>query len=275
MMKFTLAAILSATTLSAAAMAQDDSLVRSVTLDDLEMVAVDEGHTVTDRDDDGSTVSAQNEDGLTYQMNATACDTDKNCNGINIIVAYGFSDDTSPAGLNEADRSYAAASVWHTDTAIGVSRYIILDGGMTTENIKVNLRNILALAPKVLTKAKEETASNAATNDGEIDFGNDTGDYANDGDCDDGRFFSDGADWNFKRQHVMHDATDCRAKVADGSLSLILDFGNNSGEYANDDTCDDVRFEGEGRSILTTDSHIKTDSADCVAAFQAGTISLR
>ncbi len=264
-----------AATLTTTALAQSDTIIRSVTLDDLEAVVSAESHTVTERDDETSTLSAQDENGLNYQLNATACDTDQNCKGINIIVAYELSADVSPMSLNEADRRYAAASVWHTDTAIGISRYVILDGGMTTENIGYNLRNILTLAPKVLTAAKEEAASEASTNDGEIDFGNDTGDYANDGDCDDARFFTDGEDWNYKRQHVMHDATDCRAKVDEGNLSLILDFGDNSGEYADDGTCDDVRFEGEGRSILNTDSHIKTDSADCIAAFQTGTISLR
>ena len=61
--------------------------------------------------------------------------------------------------------------------------------------------------------------------------------------------------------------------IKTGALTLYIDFGDNSGEYADDDTCDDNRFTGDGRSILTTDSHVKRDSADCIAAYQAGRLN--
>ena len=107
----------------------------------------------------------------------------------------------------------------------------------------------------------------------DIDFGEDAGNYANDGACDDARFEADGDDWTYQRNHVLRDATDCRTLYEAGELTLYLDFGDNSGEYANDDTCDDNRFTGEGRSILQTDSHVKRDAVDCIVAYRAGTIN--
>mgnify|MGYP001791720469 CR=1 FL=1 len=107
----------------------------------------------------------------------------------------------------------------------------------------------------------------------DIAWGDDSGDYANDGACDDARFEADGDDWTYQRSHVLRDSTDCRTLYEQGTLTLFLDFGSNNGDYVDDNTCDDNRFTGEGRSILQTDSQVKRDAADCIAAYQAGTIN--
>ena len=64
-------------------------------------------------------------------------------------------------------------------------------------------------------------------------------------------------------------------KAQDMGDSGDMDFGDDSGSYAFDDTCDDVRFTGPGRSILLTDSHIRKDATDCRTAYTAGTITLK
>jgi len=89
----------------------------------------------------------------------------------------------------------------------------------------------------------------------------------------------------------MGDATDCRTLLDEGKISIRLvytpeyaagapydgsdiDFGDNSSSYANDDECDDPRFEGPGTATTLLDSDRLADADDCRAAYEAGTIVL-
>ena len=128
-----------------------------------------------------------------------------------MLMTYGLSDGISLESLNAASLEYAAVSLWQTGQSVGVSRCVILDGGMTMANIKVNIHTLTALGGKVMLAASESPD----------------------------------------------------------------DFGDDSGDYAHDGTRDDVRFTGEGRSIMLTDSHILKDASDCRAAFDAGTIRFK
>ena len=84
-------------------------------------------------------------------------------------------------------------------------------------------------------------------------------------------------------QDIGHDATDCSAAWDDGRLELIgdwegdtPDFGDDASDWANDGECDDPRFEGKG--MTTTDllqEDIRHDAADCSAAYDACTITVR
>lgn len=57
--------------------------------------------------------------------------------------------------------------------------------------------------------------------DGSIDFGDDKGEYANDGECDDLRFIGSGMTATALIQDdIMHDATDCRTAYEAGKLKL-------------------------------------------------------
>ena len=51
--------------------------------------------------------------------------------------------------VNEANLERAAVSVWRLQDSVGVSRYVILDGGMSEANIRINLDNFLAIVPGV------------------------------------------------------------------------------------------------------------------------------
>jgi len=224
MMKFVIAAAL-CTSLTAMASAQDadERLYKSVTQADLETVASSSGHTITQRGTEKPSVYGENEDGLKYSLSGTACTNNSPCLGVNMTVSYDLPAGMSLDDLNRADVKFAAVSVWQQENSIGVSRYVIMDGGMTMENLRVNLKILLQIAPQVLTIAGED-ATATSTNTSDIDFGDDSGSYANDGDCDDARFHDDGADWNFKQEHIRHDATDCRAKVAAGEIAFVRDY---------------------------------------------------
>jgi hypothetical protein len=60
-----------------------------------------------------------------------------------------------------------------------------------------------------------------AVTSGDPDFGDDDGEWANDGECDDPRFSGKGMTaTTLLPEDVLHDATDCRAAFEDGVISL-------------------------------------------------------
>ncbi|SIT85610.1 hypothetical protein SAMN05421665_2100 [Yoonia rosea] len=116
-----------------------------------------------------------------------------------------------------------------------------------------------------------------------INFGDDSSQWANDGECDDGRFTGPGlTSTPLLQEDVLADATDCRTAYEAGNLRLAgvssdgtIDFGNDAGEWSNDNECDDMRFEGPGMTttpLLQDD--IMRDATDCRRAFEAGQLKL-
>ena len=81
---------------------------------------------------------------------------------------------------------------------------------------------------------------------------------------------------------VMRDATDCRTAFQRGQLTLRgvdaagrIDFGDDTGEWANDGECDDMRFEGPGMTLTPLlFEDIMHDASDCRNAFKAGRLQL-
>lgn len=121
--------------------------------------------------------------------------------------------------------------------------------------------------------------------DGSLNFGNDSGNYANDGECDDSRFAGPGSASSSSNEHVARDRTDCEQAYRNGEIYLKqdaqtegmydgIDFGDNSGSYTFDNECDDPRFTGSGASTGMSSDNIKSDAADCIAGYKAGTVSL-
>ena len=122
-------------------------------------------------------------------------------------------------------------------------------------------------------------------------YGTDNSRYANDGECDDKRFVGEGMDKKLLEEDVSNDATDCRTMVESGALSIIpvydpayiagapydskgINFGDNTSSYADDDQCDDPRFQGPGTAATMLDSDLRHDRNDCKAAYEAGTVIL-
>lgn len=148
------AAILSVSGVAAAqGLAADNRLVRSVTLADLEALAESEGHTVDNATYSGDTpvvIATDAEEGLKFAMFGTACTgTQPNvtCNGINILATWAATPENSDdAKINQLNESKAAVSVFKSGDSIGISRYVILDGGQNMENLKWNLRVFLSIS---------------------------------------------------------------------------------------------------------------------------------
>ena len=125
-----------------------------------------------------------------------------------------------------------------------------------------------------------------------FDYGSDSSQWANDGECDDPRFTGPGTNKKLLEEDTMADASDCRALEADGSVTIRtiyspayiagapydtsgIEFGDDASEYAHDDECDDPRFEGPGAAGYQIDSDNGHDASDCRAAYEAGTVLMR
>ena len=115
-----------------------------------------------------------------------------------------------------------------------------------------------------------------------IDFGDDSGMWSGDGECDDPRFDGQGMAGIVLFDDIRKDASDCRAGVESGRLGFMgvgadgsIDFGDDSGFFAGDGECDDLRFEGAGMAAppLLADNRM-ADATDCRAAYEAGAIAL-
>ncbi len=129
------------------------------------------------------------------------------------------------------------------------------------------------------------------------DFGDDSGKYSRDGECDDMRFEGPGmTSTPLLDEDIKHDATDCRAAFNQGRLTFRSDditsatlassvdaaqvsriqWGDDNGDFANNGECDDKRFEGPGMtSTRLLDADIKHDASDCRMAFQQARLTLR
>jgi hypothetical protein len=57
---------------------------------------------------------------------------------------------------------------------------------------------------------------------------------------------------------------------------LTVDFGDDNGDWANDNECDDSRFEGPGMTTTPLlEEDIGHDATDCRTAYEAGRLTLR
>lgn len=135
-------------------LAGDDRVVRSVSVEDLKAIIAAEGHTITETGGNGDvSVRAQTSDGLIFHLIGTACATQysDDCLGFMIQIRYDADEDVTTEKINDANLSYAAVSTWwdRDSNTVGVTRYVILDGGQRMENLKINLENALALGPLV------------------------------------------------------------------------------------------------------------------------------
>ncbi len=159
-MRRTLVLFTLASALAAPAFADDNRLVKAVSLKDLQAILVEEGHTINGTGYDGDvSVRATDTDGtgLIFNVIGTACGTEYSvdCLGISMQVRYDADGTETLERINEANLMWPATSVWYSPTGfdtevptIGVTRYVILDGGMTIRNVKDNLANLLAIAPQ-------------------------------------------------------------------------------------------------------------------------------
>ena len=116
-----------------------------------------------------------------------------------------------------------------------------------------------------------------------IEFGDDAGEFARDGECDDPRF--EGAGMGIPTGNPSHrgrDATDCRELYDEGRIRLFgvdldsgsIDFGDDANEWPLDGMCEDPRFDGSSGDSIALSSGRGHDATDCRALYDAGRLHL-
>jgi hypothetical protein len=122
----------------------------------------------------------------------------------------------------------------------------------------------------------------------DVDFGDDSGQWVRDGECDDPRFEGVGMAASLDPVNTGADASDCRKAFMQGRVTLApevvapaddgpvgaVDFGADTSPWINDGQCDDPRFEGPGMAAAPVASDEMADATDCRTLFDAGQISL-
>ena len=142
-----------------------------------------------------------------------------------------------------------------------------------------------------------------------VDFGADTSQWANDGECDDPRFTGPGMTaTTLLDADIRGDATDCKTAFDAGQISLAggetpppvtpppvtpppvtpttpdapdvpamsgtINFGDDKGDWPKDGECDDRRFYGSAMASNLGWEFVGHDATDCQAALNAGSIAL-
>ena len=121
-----------------------------------------------------------------------------------------------------------------------------------------------------------------------IKFGNNSSEWAHDGECDDRRFRGSAMAEGLDRDDIGKDASDCRKGVNAGKLTVWdfakakaatqcsrINFGDDKSDYPNDGLCDDYRFDGPGADYVIMREDIGHDATDCRRLCDLGQIALR
>ncbi|VAW22151.1 hypothetical protein MNBD_ALPHA12-966 [hydrothermal vent metagenome] len=115
-----------------------------------------------------------------------------------------------------------------------------------------------------------------------ISFGNNSSEWAYDGECDDPRFAGPGMADTLLDEDMGRDASDCRNLLNKGRIYIRsgggdngVHFGDNSSEWAYDGECDDPRFKGPGMADTLLEEDTGSDASDCRSLYREGSIWLR
>lgn len=121
-----------------------------------------------------------------------------------------------------------------------------------------------------------------------IKFGDDSSEWAKDGECDDRRFRGSAMASGLDVDDIGKDKTDCKRGFDMGQLKLwnfdqaraatqcdAINYGDNRSAWADDGVCDDYRFEGHGTDGVQLRNDMGHDSADCRKLCDAGKVALR
>lgn len=138
-----------------------DRLVRAVTLQDLEAIVESLGHTVSKEGTFGeNSLSATDPEGTSYVLIGTACDINgiPGCQGVMMQVRFDPEESVTDASLARANLAQAAVNTWRdpADGTIGVTRYVVLDHGITMANLRENVNVLLSLTPRVVDTLLDE-----------------------------------------------------------------------------------------------------------------------
>ena len=134
----------------AAATRAPTSIIKSVTEADLRALVLAEGHTVDAiHPFEAPSVRGKTKDGLLFVLIGTACDKEgiPGCRGVMMQVRYESDSRVTTDGINNSNRNEAALSAWwdKDDKTVGLTRYVVLNDGITWMNLRQNLRVLISV----------------------------------------------------------------------------------------------------------------------------------
>ena len=132
-----------------------ERLVKSVDLDDLKAIVESLGHRVSEQGKFGDvSLSATDAQETNYILIGTACDANgvPGCQGVMMQVRFDPDESVDAESLARANLSQAAVNTWRdpANGTIGVTRYVVLDHGITMANLRENVNVLLSLTPSVV-----------------------------------------------------------------------------------------------------------------------------
>lgn len=141
-------------TSAAAASANGSQVIHAVGIADLQQFVLQRGDTVVGTGSNGTVnLVAKSAGGITYQLIGTACSQPGvvGCESVFMQVKFKMTPTVTDATLSQANTQFAAIKVWKdgAGTLVGVSRYVVLHGGVTRQNVADNIELLLAMAPAV------------------------------------------------------------------------------------------------------------------------------
>ena len=131
-----------------------DMIISSVTLDDMRLLLDDMGarYSAAGVNERGAPfVFAVSQSGMSFGLYSVCADDEgTDCKGIEMLAVFGSN---RPAeAVEQLDQAYAAVSVYKpTADTVHVSRYVILDHGVTWANLLENAAVFEALCDRVLS----------------------------------------------------------------------------------------------------------------------------
>jgi hypothetical protein len=137
-------------------------VIQSAQLSDLKAVVTSLGHTI-----DAEGVSGEHslrvitEDGLRYLLIGTACNVGDvaGCQGVMMQVRFTIDngEEILVENVNRANYEQAAINAWFNEDSrmMGITRYVVLDHGITLANLKSNVDVLLAITPMVMDVVRD------------------------------------------------------------------------------------------------------------------------
>ena len=132
--------------------ANGSQVIHAVGIVDLQQFVTQHGDTVIGTGNNGAvTVAAKTARGLSYELVGSACKQPGvvGCESIFMQVKFAMKPTVTDATLSKANTNFAAVKVWKdaAGTVVGISRYMVLGGGVTRQNVLDNIELLVAMAP--------------------------------------------------------------------------------------------------------------------------------
>lgn len=142
-----------------------DMMIGSVSVGDLHMILDGMGATLTltgESDLKAPYVFAISKDGMSFGIFTACANPDgTDCRGVEFLAV--FDSERSAADISAIDQSYAAVSVFKTDqNTVHVSRYVILDRGVSWANLLENAEVFEVLSAKISTEVNGHVTAQVA-----------------------------------------------------------------------------------------------------------------